>query len=97
MNNQALRSKVIRLAHQNPELRPHLLPLLKEAASKTVKIWEVIYDGTGSGPAGDGTFIYRTKSQKEAEAFAKRNTAWGRPTEARVADVPVAIARRWGF
>jgi len=26
-----LRSKVIRLAHQNPELRPHLLPLLKES------------------------------------------------------------------
>lgn len=26
-----LRSKVIRLAHANPELRPHLLPLLKEA------------------------------------------------------------------
>ena len=27
-----LRSKIIRLAHMNPELRPHLLPLLKEAA-----------------------------------------------------------------
>lgn len=27
-----LRSKVIRLAHENPALRPHLLPLLKEAA-----------------------------------------------------------------
>lgn len=27
-----LRSKVIRLAHQNPSLRPHLLPILKEAA-----------------------------------------------------------------
>lgn len=26
-----LRSKVIRLAHQNPSLRPHLLPLLKQA------------------------------------------------------------------
>jgi len=26
-----LRSKVIRLAHANPELRVHLLPLLKEA------------------------------------------------------------------
>ena len=26
-----LRSKVIRLAHQNPSLRPHLLPLLKTA------------------------------------------------------------------
>ena len=27
------RSKVIHLAHANPALRPHLLPLLKEAAS----------------------------------------------------------------
>lgn len=27
-----LRSKVIRLAHANPELRPHLLPILREAA-----------------------------------------------------------------
>jgi hypothetical protein len=26
-----LRSKIIRLAHQNPELRPHLLHLLKDA------------------------------------------------------------------
>ena len=32
MSDQALRSKIIRLAHQQPELRPHLLPLLKEAA-----------------------------------------------------------------
>ena len=31
-----LRSKVIRLAHQNPDLRPHLLPLLvKTGAEKT--------------------------------------------------------------
>lgn len=29
-----LRSQVIRLAHARPELRPHLLPLLKEAAWK---------------------------------------------------------------
>lgn len=28
--NDALRSKVIRLAHANPDLRPHLLPLLQE-------------------------------------------------------------------
>lgn len=27
-----LRSKIIRLAHQQPDLRPHLLPLLKSAA-----------------------------------------------------------------
>ena len=29
--SQTLRSKVIRLAHQNPDLRTHLLPLLKQA------------------------------------------------------------------
>ena len=28
-----LRNKIIRLAHQNPNLRPHLLPLIKEASS----------------------------------------------------------------
>jgi hypothetical protein len=28
---KALRSKIIRLAHSNPELRPHLIPLLKQA------------------------------------------------------------------
>jgi len=34
-----LRSKIIRLAHQNPELRPHLLPLVvKTAVSQEVKI-----------------------------------------------------------
>ena len=32
-----LRSKVIRLAHQNPALRPHLLPVLKSAAMTYVK------------------------------------------------------------
>ncbi len=29
--DNTLRSKIIRLAHQQPELRPHLLPLLKSA------------------------------------------------------------------
>lgn len=33
-----LRSKVIRLAHSRPELRPALLPLLKEAAPKFPKL-----------------------------------------------------------
>ena len=32
-----LRSKVIRLAHARPELRPALLPLLKEAAPRPKK------------------------------------------------------------
>lgn len=41
-----LRSKIIRLAHQQPALRPHLLPLLKEAASKVAA-------GPLSWPDGD--------------------------------------------
>lgn len=31
-----LRSKIIRLAHQNPELRPHLMPLLTKTAGPMV-------------------------------------------------------------
>jgi hypothetical protein len=31
-----LRSKIIRLAHQNPELRPHLLPLVTRTAASSV-------------------------------------------------------------
>jgi hypothetical protein len=33
MNDDELRSKTIRLAHEKPELREHLVPLLKEATS----------------------------------------------------------------
>lgn len=32
MTDQDLRSKLVRLAHEKPELRPHLLPLLKEGS-----------------------------------------------------------------
>jgi hypothetical protein len=33
MSDQALRSKIIRLAHTNPELRSHLMPLLTKTAA----------------------------------------------------------------
>lgn len=33
-----LRDQVIRLAHSNPEMRKHLIPLLKEAAKATPKL-----------------------------------------------------------
>ena len=35
MSEKSLRSKVIRLAHQKPELREHLLPLVKDAGLGT--------------------------------------------------------------
>ena len=34
-----LRTRVIRLAYQNPELRPHLLPILKSAALPPAQTW----------------------------------------------------------
>jgi hypothetical protein len=34
MPDQTLRTKLLRLAHENPDLRPHLLPLLKQSGKK---------------------------------------------------------------
>jgi len=39
--SQDLRSQVIKLAHANPELRPHLLPLL-EQTEKVASSWEPV-------------------------------------------------------
>lgn len=40
-----LRSKIIRLAHQNPALRPHLLPLLSRTAAEKITIDEILRMG----------------------------------------------------
>lgn len=40
----SLRSQLIRLAHQNPDLRPQILPLLKEAETKTAALPENVVD-----------------------------------------------------
>lgn len=34
MDDTQLRSRLIRLAHENPDLRSHILPILKESADK---------------------------------------------------------------
>lgn len=65
--------------------------------SATVTVFEVIYDAPAPGPAGDGTHIYRTRSQRDAAAFAARSTAWGRPTTASEAKVSAKLAARWGL
>ena len=59
-----LRSKLIRLAHQNPELRADLLPLLKEAGSK---------EASGDGlieyvlPRGEVERVYHSLENQEDE------------------------------
>ena len=44
-----LRSRIIRLAHTRPDLRPHLLPLLKEAADVPVtpQVGDILYSSWG--------------------------------------------------
>ena len=65
--------------------------------AKTIMVWEVLADGPGSGPAGDGTHVRRFRSEREAHTFAAQSTCYGRPTEARLAEVPRRIAERWGM
>lgn len=40
-----LRSRIIRLAHTHPSLRPHLLPLLKSAAVAPPRSGKPVYEG----------------------------------------------------
>jgi len=64
-----LRSNLIRLAHANPELRPHLLPILKKGRSKiwipkTPETWGFKTEG----PAAD-------KAAKELGASLERGVS----------------------
>jgi hypothetical protein len=82
MSDQALRSKLIRLAHQNPELRPHLLPLVTKTAALpdgTVKTFLMVltskltqYDKRLS--ARDGN-IYRLSHLLKASQDIERRMA----------------------
>lgn len=68
--------------------------------SKTVRVFEVLYDGPAGcspGPNGDGTFIYRTKDRERAEAKARASTFYGRQTTYYSVDAPLALAQRWGL
>lgn len=70
-------------------------------SKKTVKVFEVLYDGAPdgpSGPAGDGTFIKRfgPKSSADAARFASENTCYGRPAKVTETDAPLRLAKRWG-
>jgi hypothetical protein len=53
----SLRSKVIRLAHQRPELRSHLLPLLKEASTSIYDMsWYDVSKPTRQNPKMEGLY-----------------------------------------
>jgi len=66
------------------------------AARGYVRVWEVLADGPGEGPAADGTFVHRFRSERDAKTFAATNTVYGRPCNVNVDDVPRRLAQRWG-
>lgn len=59
----SLLSKVIKLAHQNPDLRPHLLPLVRASQKKTARV-ELVTLTSGQGnvylEADDLDALFRT-------------------------------------
>ncbi len=64
----------------------------------TKRIWEVLYDGAGEGPAADGTFIARFSTERDALRFCQGRTCYGRPdVKPSVYEAPRKLARRWGF
>jgi hypothetical protein len=67
-----LRSKLIRLAHQNPALRPHLLPILKEAGISTQM--ETYLKGIFEG---GGRSLTKPIPKKTYQALAARGLVTG--------------------
>lgn len=63
---------------------------------RTVKVFEIVHDTDGDGPMGDGVQIYRTRNEREAQAFAARNTCYGRPATVQSVDAPMRLVKRWG-
>jgi len=71
--------------------------------AREVIVFEVLYSvgddhpQAHGGAAGDGSFIFRSRSRREAEAFAREHAhPYGGPCEAREARVPARLADRWG-
>lgn len=66
--------------------------------AREVKVFEVVYDSgsRGGGPAGDGTLVYRSRVQRDAQRFAQGRDAYGQPATVQVSRVPADIAARWG-
>jgi hypothetical protein len=71
-------------------------------ASKSVTVHEVVYQvaddhpAAHGGPAGDGSFTYRSRRKTDVETFAKGQTYYGKPATVSKVDVPRRTAERWG-
>lgn len=69
-----------------------------ENPAGNVNVWEVLYDGPGAGPAGDGTYVERFRTAASANAFARGRTAYRRGSAiVTKVSVPRRLAARWGL
>ncbi len=66
MSDQALRSKLIRLAHNNPELRPHLMPLLGKTAGPFESVDSSKSDYGVAKEAMNDAIAYLRKAEENA-------------------------------
>lgn len=76
-----LRSRVIRLAHTKPELRPHLLPLLKTAddlspEEKVMVLWDSRYERLFEGVLKVWLDRYDRRVDAVAEGYKKALRFW---------------------
>ncbi len=49
------------------------------------------------GPAGDGSFTYRTRKLADATRFAAGQLYYGKPAKVNLYEASRATARRWGL
>ena len=67
------------------------------AASKTIRVYEVVADCAGGapGPNGDGIATNRFRKEAEARTFASTATHYGHPAVVNPSDAPGRVAQRW--
>jgi hypothetical protein len=64
---------------------------------RTKRVWEVLAECAGEGPAGEGTKVFRFGSERAAKAFAAGASCYGRPAKVAMVEVPSRLAARWGI
>lgn len=70
--------------------------------AKHILVFEVLWHSDEpsqayAGPAGDGSFTYRTRKKVEADRFAVGKHYYGKDASVRESAVPRRLAQRWGL
>ena len=100
----ALRGRLSRLAHMRPELRPHLLPLLRTACGPEAPMVGKFEEGKPADPtenmSPEDKKRWWSEHEKNKDNFAKSALvsdplAWPRALESYILDNPLPLGDRW--